>query len=286
MKIGDTYIKITFQVNKELGEICIAELSEIGFESFEEYDNYLIGYCKLDDYSQISFSKFIERYNISQAQFLIEKIEAQNWNKLWESNYSPVILKEKVYIRAHFHPPKNYPYEVIITPKMAFGTGHHPTTSMLVEMLLETDLVDKDLLDVGTGTGILSILAEKMGAKKIIGIDIDEWAILNSLENIRLNRCEKIQIMKGCVENFNFNECFDYVIVNINRHTIEGEIEHYFKALKSKGYLLLSGFLEDDSKYLADLLKKHYISFIKSNFKDCWSALIFQKIYGYEKTCK
>lgn len=277
MQINDTYFKFTFSANQELAEIFIAELSELGFDSFEELDEKLLAYCPSNLFSPTDFEAFLEKYNLSTNSFQKEEVGWQNWNQLWESNYDPVVLLDKIYVHAHFHPIKDYPYRIQVTPKMSFGTGHHSTTSLMMEMMLDYDFKDKTVLDAGTGTGILAIFAEMLGANRVFAYDIDEWPVENTKENILLNQCGSIEVKQGVIGDFDFENEFEVVLANINRNILAEEISAYAKAMKAEALLFLSGFYVEDVDYLLAISKNHYLSLLKYNSKNNWAVLVLQK---------
>lgn len=172
------YLEANIEVNAEFSEILVAELAEIGFDTFLENENGLLAYILEEDFDDIAFKQIMETYAPKTTLFYsLKKIEKQNWNEEWEKSFDPIEVSDKILVRASFHESKpNFDHEIIITPKMSFGTGHHETTSQILELQLEIDHKNKSVLDVGTGTGILAILAEKLGANDIKAFDIDEWS--------------------------------------------------------------------------------------------------------------
>ena len=236
-------IKITFEELKgEQKDILVAELAEIGFEGFEEGDDSLDAYI-----SENSFDKnlFMEIINDLHVNFRKHLVEERNWNEVWESNYAPVIVDDFCAIRAAFHSPvKNVKHEIVITPKMSFGTGHHATTRMMILQLRDLDLENKEVFDFGTGTGILAILSEKLGAKKIVGVDNDPWSIENANENLKLNVCTNTAIYLS--SEIPAQQKFDLVLANINRNVILENINAITESTHNNGVILLSGFLETD----------------------------------------
>ncbi|MFC2138428.1 50S ribosomal protein L11 methyltransferase, partial [Bacteroidota bacterium] len=241
----EKYIKLICEFNSDdpelSADILIGELSEFKFESFEKNKTSLSGYIKETDYSQAIESKLI---NLDYAIFSNLKIDTEiihqkNWNKIWESNFNPILINEKCIIKAPFH--KNTPetdYEIIIEPKMSFGTGHHETTSLMIREMLKINFTNKAVIDVGCGTGILSIMASKLNAKTIYAIDIDEWAYKNTHENCKLNNVENIEIIYGDIKEIQ-NQIFDIILANINLNVIFNSLTYYAKILVSEGWLLL-----------------------------------------------
>ena len=237
------YCEIVIPIQEEaLREIIIAGLFEIGFEAFEEAGTNLKAYITEADFSNDSLNNLLNNYFLTYSKSIIKK---QNWNEVWESNFEPVQVEDFVGIRASFHPPfQNIEHEIVITPKMSFGTGHHATTYMVMLLMKDLDFKGKAVFDFGTGTGILAILSEQLGAAKVLAVDNDEWCIENASENILINTCQSIEIEK--VDKFESNQTFDIILANINRNIILENLQEIRKALVPDGQLLLSGLLKAD----------------------------------------
>ena len=244
-----TYTEVRFQVTPtEPGlQILIAQLDQIGFESFVEEQDELKAYIKTDVFSENAI-KTCQIYNNPEfdMRYSIHDIEDVNWNQTWEDNFQPVEISMDCVIRAPFHKEFGLKYELIIEPKMSFGTGHHGTTHLMLNALFDEDLKDKTVLDMGCGTGVLSILAEKLGAKQILAIDIDEWCFINTLENQERNNCQSITVKQGSYEQIEGQ--FDVVLANINRNILVEQLPIYNKHLNENAIVLLSGFYEADLK--------------------------------------
>lgn len=272
------YLEATIEVNADFAEILIAELAEIGFDTFLENDNGLQAYITEDLFHDQSFKRLMEDYSVKTTLFYTLKgIEKQNWNAEWEKSFAPIEVNDQIRVRATFHETKGgIPYEIIITPKMSFGTGHHETTSQVMELQLEVDHKDKKVLDVGTGTGILAILAEKLGASQIRAFDIDEWSVENTLENIELNNCHKITVGQGTIKDEVKDE-YDIVIANINRNILLDELETYSSFLKKGGILILSGFYEKDGPDIEAECVQHGLKKVKLISKKDWAAVVYNK---------
>jgi ribosomal protein L11 methyltransferase len=271
------YFELSLSVEADYSEILMAELAEIGFDSFIETDEGLQAYVLESDFQERSLKELMENYaDKTPLSYSLKKIEKQNWNKEWESNFSPIEVLDKVYIRATFHEPANelFEHEIIITPKMSFGTGHHETTSQMMELQLEIDHKQKSILDVGTGTGILAILAAKLGADKIHAFDIDEWSVENTIENIQLNGTNLVTIELGTIDSQK-PEVYDIVLANINRNILLEEIPKY--ATFTKDYLLLSGFYEHDIADIQQKAENNGLKKIKHISKNNWAAVVFKK---------
>ena len=240
-------IQIDIQVTDEaVSETLIALLSEIGFDGFEELPNLLKAFI-----AEVDFNNELLNEVLGSHVYTKSTIEKQNWNQLWESNFEPVQVADFVGIRASFHPPfEGVAHEIIITPKMSFGTGHHATTYLVMEAMRALDFKEKSVYDFGSGTGILAILAEKLGAEKILAVDNDDWCIENSIENIVINQCQRITIEK--VSTAESNTQYELILANINKHIIIENITYLEQALAKGGTILLSGLLVEDQ---SDILK-------------------------------
>ncbi len=274
------YISAQITVNTEFAEILIAELAEIGFDTFTENPEGIEAFALEKDFEQSQLDEVINRYTLlTEIEYKIYKIEKQNWNEEWEKNYDPIRVKEKILVRATFHKlDENYPYEIIIDPKMSFGTGHHATTSLMLENQLEVNHQGKNVLDAGTGTGILAIMAEKLGAKSIIANDIDEWPVANTKENIGLNGCKNIDVYQGTsIQLQDKNQKFDIVLANINRNVLIDEIPVYSRLLVNDGILVLSGFYKDDLDDIDQISKEYHLTRVKLKIRDNWVSPIFVK---------
>jgi ribosomal protein L11 methyltransferase len=246
--MGNSYFEYKFIVKPKepATEILIAELANAGFESFVENDTGLLAYIQQKDWNDHIIDNIqILRSKEFDISYQKNAIEQTNWNKEWETNFEPIQVDEIVSIRAPFHKDPNLKYDIVIEPKMSFGTGHHETTHMMVQHLIELNLENKKVLDMGCGTGILAIFSELKGAREIDAIDIDEWCYENSIENCNRNECKKINVYKGDATLL-VDKKYDIIIANINRNILLMDIRTYAKCLNEKGILLLSGFYEED----------------------------------------
>jgi ribosomal protein L11 methyltransferase len=237
------YVQISIVVGvQELADILIAQLSEMGFEGFEENDQLLKAYIELDHLDTKQFDSLMGAHLLEYTQVLIP---AENWNASWEKNFQPIVIGDFCGVRAAFHEAmEGVKFEIIITPKMSFGTGHHATTWLMIEAMSRLDLQEKAVLDFGTGTGILSILAEKMGAGFVLAMDNDEWSILNAKENIQANQCINIDLKQR--DSLEFEGSFDLILANINKNVIINNLQFLSQHLKEDGVVLLSGLLSED----------------------------------------
>lgn len=270
------YIELSLEVNSTFAEILVAELAELGFDSFIDTESGFQAYIDQALFNDQSTKLLIENYSAKTPLFYtLKTIEKQNWNQQWESSFSPIIVDDSVYIRASFHEPQDYKYQIVITPKMSFGTGHHETTSQVMSHQLSIDHKNKTILDVGTGTGILAILAEKLGASNIHGFDIDDWSVENTLENINLNQSKKITVSKGTI----FDQVklkYDIVLANINRNILIDEIPEYRKFMKDDAYLIVSGFYTHDASDIENVAKTVNLEKIAEKNKNKWCAIVFK----------
>jgi len=266
------YIQVEIQtISTEQSELLMAELSVIGFEGFEEDENLLKAFIPEKDFAETLIDEIAARNEVSYYQTTIEET---NWNAVWESNFEPVTIENFVGIRAHFHESiKGVEHEIVITPKMSFGTGHHATTFMMIQQMKEIDFANKKVFDFGTGTGILAILAERLGAEKILAVDNDDWSIENTKENLERNNCVKVDLKKA--DDASMNENFDIVLANINKNVILENFLLLTQQLKPGGVLLLSGLLEEDEKDILSAAGKFSLLLRKITKNSNWISLRF-----------
>jgi ribosomal protein L11 methyltransferase len=248
----------------------VAQLSELGFDGFEENENALIAYCAESMYNAQAINELLEG-NYSYTKELIAKI---NWNEEWEKNFSPVVVDDFVGVRAHFHEPiSGVLHEIVITPKMSFGTGHHATTHMMMQQMRGLDFTGKKVFDFGTGTGILAILAEMLGATEIYAIDNDEWSVENAAENISNNACTKIQLALN--DNPVLLPQYDIILANINKNVILAFFDMLKTGLKPNGQLLVSGLLAEDENDIVLAANALGLKFVQIIQRDKWISLLF-----------
>jgi ribosomal protein L11 methyltransferase len=243
------YFQIAILIpQNENRELLIAALSEVGVEGFEEEETSLKAFVSEADYQADAVAAILQEFGLTST---LETIAPTNWNAQWEADFEPVIINEFCTIRAHFHSlPITTQHEVIITPKMSFGTGHHATTHLMVAQMQDIDFKDKTVFDFGTGTGVLAILAEILGAKRIVAIDNDEWSFENTLENIGLNHCHNISVSMDSIESI--TESFDIILANINRHILLAYMPQMLAMLQKGGTLLMSGLLTEDETMVCE----------------------------------
>ena len=273
------YIVYHFEVSPLIPgtEILIGELADSGFESFEETPKGISAYIKEKDLDDSIFESIqILKNELYSIQYNFEELRQVNWNIEWESNFNPVLVENRCLIRAPFHNSRDVDFDIIIEPKMSFGTGHHETTYMMIRLLLNTDLNNKTVLDMGCGTALLAILAEKKGSKYVEAIDIDHWCFQNSLENISYNSCQNINVLKGDVKLLDSKK-FDIIIANINRNILIEDIPQYSICLNRNGFLFLSGFYKEDIPKIKEVCLTANLSLEEEIFKNKWVALKFKK---------
>jgi len=267
------------QLAPEEVEMLIAYLLDEGFESFEEDEIFLKAFCP-EKSIKTDFRKLLNAYSKDrklEINYTKKIIREKNWNEQWEKNFSPIEIENRVLIKAPFHRVPNLEFTVIIEPKMSFGTGHHETTRLMLREMMQADLTDKEVLDMGCGTGILAILASLKGAKNIMAIDIDEWAYENSIENVEKNKCSNISIFQGDAELIK-NKLFDIILANINRNILLSDIKNYSRSLKDNGLLLLSGIYETDLEKIKEEAQKQNLVFKNFDSKNNWVAASFRKV--------
>lgn len=277
--MSNNYIGYHFNVEpKEPGtEILIAELGELAFESFIETEEGVSAYIQKDFWNEAILEDIYILQNPEfKISYTIEDIEQVNWNEEWEKNFNPIDVDGKCYVRAPFHEKSNAEYEIVIEPKMSFGTGHHETTHMIIQHLLETDVKDKKTLDMGCGTAILAILAEMKGAKPIDAIDIDNWCYLNSIENAERNNCQHISVYEGDAELLK-GKSYDVIIANINRNILLNDMQTYVDCLNENGILFLSGFYTEDFEAINESCVSKGLIFEKDIVRNNWMSLKYKK---------
>lgn len=273
------YCELSFTINPLLParEVLIAELSELGFESFVEEESGLKAYIQGDGPPDDEL-KALHAFQMPDTNLQYERrsVPRENWNAKWESSFQPIHVEDRVTVRAPFHDASGAKYDIVIQPKMSFGTGHHETTWLMMRCMTDLDLNGKTVLDMGSGTGVLAILAEKQGCRQAVAIDIDDWAKENCEENVRLNDCCRIKALKGDAALLG-KEHFDVVLANINRNVLIQDMEAYMKVLKSPGTLLLSGFFNSDIPRLRAEVEKHGLTLKAEWNRNDWACLHFER---------
>lgn len=272
------YIELIFPVlSKVDADILIARLAEQGFESFVETDKGLNAYIPKAKFSEQLIS-FINLDKIENTIVYEKKIiESKNWNSVWEDSFQPILISNLCCVRAPFHDlPKDVKYDIIIEPKMSFGTGHHETTALMIENMLQLDMTNEKVLDMGCGTGILAILASMMGAHSVTAVDIDRWAYQNSLENIEKNAIGNIEVYQAD-KSFLEEKIFNLILANINKNVLLSDIASYSNVLTENGQLLLSGFFETDTIAIIEEATAQKFELKNKCLKNNWALLHFVK---------
>ena len=272
------FIEVTLKVNAEFADILTAELGELGFDAFVENEDGFSAYIEEDKYSQQELDEVISRYTeMVPLSYTTKKIERQNWNEEWERNFEPLFIGDKVSVRASFHEkPANAEYDIVINPKMSFGTGHHETTTLMIENQLTLDHQGKRVLDMGCGTGILAIMAGELGAKEIVAVEIEDWTVENARENAELNGYGSIDVRLGGAETIHGDEPYDIILANINRNVLLDDMPAYVAVLKKEGYLLLSGFYTEDLPMLQERATELGLTYLSHRVKNNWVSGIFK----------
>ncbi len=276
------YFEFTFSTEPSseiVQDVLAAILGEAGFESFINNDDCLKAYIQQSLCDEKSIKSAIENFPLPNTaiSYSFKEAEDKNWNEEWEKNYfQPIVIGNRCVIHSSFHQdvPKA-DYDIVINPQMAFGTGHHETTSLIVEEILESDFTNKSLLDMGCGTSILAILARMCGAQPCVAIDIDDWCVRNSIENIELNKIDSINVKLGDADILKNESNFDVIIANINRNILLNDMATYIKHLNSGGTLLMSGFYVDDISVIRAEAERNGLQFVHHREKNNWAAVRF-----------
>lgn len=272
------YLEFDFKIKplQPWNEILMAELIQIGFDSFTEEHDGILGYIQKELFLEEEL-KNVGMLNSEDVEitYTYREMPNINWNEEWEKNFQPINVADKVYIRADFHEPSETMHEIVITPKMSFGTGHHPTTHLMIQQMLEMDFEGKTVLDMGCGTSVLAIFAKQKGAERVVAIDIDEWSVTNSVENAEKNGVE-LEISQGTAENLG-SENFDIILANINRNILISDIPTYVSVLKDGGQLLLSGLCFFDVDDILEVCNEQGLTLKNKQQREEWMSLLLQK---------
>jgi len=276
------YIKAIFKfksIEEYQQDLLISDLADTGFDTFEDSENGFTAFVIKENFNEQDLIGLLANYAEDfTAEYILEDVADENWNAEWEKNFNPLIIDDVCYVRATFHEPQpSYPYEIVIDPKMAFGTGHHQTTTMVMQYILAADVKDKDILDMGCGTGILAILAAKLGAKTLMAIDYDDVCYESTLENAALNNVENLEALCGSKEVIP-NEEYDIILANINRNILLDQIGRYAEVLKAEGKIFFSGFyLDPDLSMITAECAKYGIKYLDHKQNGDWVAAQFEK---------
>ncbi len=278
------YLEFTFQTTpctEVVNDVLSAVLAEAGFESFVEQTDGINAYIQKALYNESTLKEALAEFPLPDVniEYNYTETEDRNWNEEWEKNFfQPIVIDNRCVIHSTFH--KDVPqaeYDIVINPQMAFGTGHHETTSLIIGELLDSDLQEKSLLDMGCGTSILAILARMRGATPCTAIDIDEWCVRNSLENIELNRVDNIEVFQGDASSLKDKGPFDIIIANINRNILLNDMKHYVSRMNQGGSLLMSGFYANDIPVIQAEAENNGLHLIHHREKNQWAVILFRK---------
>lgn len=274
------YTEVIFRLNNaELSEALMAQLTELGFEGFEEEEGTVKAYIPEAKFSQDDLACFDAQWcDGAILSWSSQTLMSQNWNALWESNFEPVRIEGVCLIRAPFHAPDaSLPMEVVVEPKMSFGTGHHQTTRLMVMAMSKLEIKGKHVLDMGCGTGILAIVAARWGALSGDAIDCDMWSVENTEENFQRNDVKQFKVFQGMAEDIADNASYDIILANINRNVLLEDIPIYSRRLNPQGTLLMSGFYIEDTEAIDSVCRQNLLSFVESSQEDRWTCLRFVK---------
>jgi ribosomal protein L11 methyltransferase len=273
------YTRLQVVCDLEFSEILMAEIAEAGFDTFMETEKGFEAYVEEKNFNADLIDSIKEKYKaVNPLLFFYDQVKKQNWNEEWEKNLQPIIVDDRCLVRAEFHKiEKQYPYEIIITPKMSFGTGHHQTTYLMIQSQLDIDHTNKRVMDAGCGTAILSIMASKLKAKEVEAFDIDEWSVINGTENIQNNHCQNIHIHQGKIDDMKFEGKFDLILANINKNILLSEMKSYANYLDAGGQLLISGFYTHDIGDLLNEANKHQLTEVSRKDRETWAAVLLER---------
>jgi ribosomal protein L11 methyltransferase len=259
-------------------EILVTYLAEIDFESFEQEGNSVDAYIQHKEFDLSKIKDVLKTIDTEILEFNYQLIEDENWNAEWEKNFEPIYIDKHCIIRAPFHEKEDgFDYEIIINPQMSFGTGHHQTTYLVMKAMFGIDFGNKTVLDMGSGTGILAILAEKLNCEKAVAIDIDEWAFQNTIDNIELNGCKKIEVLEGGAELLTETDKYELVLANINRNILVNDMKYYVSSMKKGGIIYMSGFYTSDVSIIQEEANKQGLTFVNVAEREGWVLTQFVK---------
>ena len=273
------YILINVHCDEPFRDILIAEMGALDFDSFVETEVGFEAYIAEETFDhpalQVLFNNYREKTRI---WYELKKIKKENWNEEWEKNYDPIKVADQIYVRADFHQPDSkFLYEIIINPNMSFGTGHHETTSQVLALQLGIDHKDKRVIDIGSGTGILAILADKLGASSVAATDVDDWCIENTTENFELNQVVPEFVKKGVIKTLELKGSYDLVLANINTNILLEELPEYVALMAPKAKILLSGFYNFDKPRIIEKAGTLGLKELKGTEQNKWCAIVLEK---------
>ncbi len=279
-----SYLQVDVDCEPHCVELLIAEMSNLGYDSFwEKENNGFAAYIDSNEFKTSILDDLIARYfeiNTKKIAYQVSKMEQKNWNQEWERNFEPIIIDNQCFVRATFHAPHpNIPFEIIIDPKMSFGTGHHATTSMMLRHILKNTFIGKSAMDVGCGTGILSIAASKLGANQVIGFDIEDWTVENAKENKLLNNIKSdIQFFECTIQSVPINtQTFDYIFANINRNVLLEELKWYVNYMNENSKLIISGFYNEDQELIDAEATKIGLEKTEKLIDTNWCSIVYKQ---------
>ena len=270
------FIEVNVKAPADLTDILTAELSQHGYDTFMETDSGLCAYITEDVFSEIELQLILNKYKAQHAlSYTIQIIEQQNWNETWEKNFEPLIIADTCSVRASFHPqPAQVTYDIVINPKMSFGTGHHETTTLMIENQLEISHEGKRVLDMGCGTGILAILASKLQAAEVVAVDIEDWTVENARENASLNEAA-VEVRLGNISAVESDKPYDIILANINRNVLLADMPVYAKLLAPAGTLVMSGFYTEDLDLINAEALTNNLVYNSLRTKNNWVSVVF-----------
>jgi ribosomal protein L11 methyltransferase len=273
------YTRLQVVCDPGFSEILMAEIAEAGFDSFLETEEGFEAYTELEKFDAEILDGIRAKYrHVIPLVFSKNRIEKQNWNEAWEKSLQPIVVDGKCLIRTDFHViTRKYPFEIIITPKMSFGTGHHQTTYLMIKNQMTVNHGNKRVMDAGCGTAILSIMASKLGAREVEAFDIDEWSLVNGTENIQNNSCTNIHVQLGKLGDLRFSGKFDIILANINKNVLLSEMKRYSSCLHEGGHLLLSGFYLQDVQDVDREASNHGLVHMMHDVLDDWAAVLYTR---------
>ena len=276
---GIDFLAVQIKCAEDIRDIMIAELSELQYDSMMETQEGLEAYIEKALFKEGQLKQLIAKYSQQSITYEVQPVVARNWNEEWEKNYDPIVVEDQIYVHATFHDAQpTFPFEIVINPRMSFGTGHHATTYLMLKNQLDLDHKKKRVLDAGTGTGILAVMAEKLGASEVIAYDNNSWSIENAPENLRLNHCEKVQIQEGTINTLNLSGTFNIVLANINKNVLLDEMASYCSFLAMNGFMVLSGFYEDDASDIVTSAIQCGLVEKKRITRNDWCSIVFTKM--------